>query len=132
MKRYVFYILLPVLFYPVYFTVANMLDTVLGEQQLVNGFYFDSRLILLETFVTDWLQSLPVMYAIMFLVILPAESLVNRVTSSQILLYMVVMLIIGALSYGVGFREVGLAINVMSILGMTVFYRLSKIFILKA
>ena len=131
MKRPVFYIVLPTLFYLVYFLVANSIDTLFGDQQLINWLTFDSRSILLKTFFNDWWQSLPVMYAIMFLLVMPAELLVGRLSLAAVLIYLVPPVVIGVLSYVIGFKELGLIINIISVLAMVVFYRLAKMLVFK-
>ena len=126
MKRYIYYICLPLLFYPVYFSVANFVDSVFGDQQLINWLYFDSRSILIKTFISDWVQSLPVMYAILFLLLLPVEYISKKIAASSAPLFFISMAIIAVLSYFAGFREIGLLINTAAMLCITAVYYFSK------
>lgn len=128
MKHFVYYVCLPVVFYPVYFLAANLIDSLLGDQQLINWIYFDSRSLLLKTFFKDWLSSLPVMYMIFYLLIMPVELLSRRFfNTSIILVYIVSLAVVTWGSYIAGFRELGLIINVSAAFFIITFYYLSQV-----
>ena len=128
MKRVLYYSFLPVLFYPIYFLAANSIDTLLGDQQLINWLYFDSRSALLKMFLKDWLSSLPVMYIIFYLIILPLELFFRKTFNTSILfVYISSLLIVSGGSYVVGFSELGLIINTLALFFMITFYYASKV-----
>ena len=128
MKYFLYYICLPVLFYPVYFLVANSIDSLLGDQQLVNWLYFDSRLVLLKTFFKDWLSSLPVMYMIFYLLIIPIELLSRKIfNTSMPLVYIASLAIITGGSYIAGFRGHGLIINAFTVFFIITLYYFSQV-----
>ena len=116
MKYLLYYICLPVLFYPTYFVVANTVDSIVGDQQLINWLYFDSRSVLLKTFFKDWLSALPKMFITFYLVILPIKFLSKKVfNSSRLAVYFSSLAIVIGGSYLLGFRELGLVINALAI-----------------
>lgn len=128
MKVFLYYICLPVLFYPVYFLVANLIDSLFGDQQLINWLYFDSRSILLKTFFKDWLSSLPVMYLFFYLLIIPIELLSRKIfNTSKLLVYIASLAIITGGAYFAGFREMGLIINASAVFFMITLYYLSQV-----
>lgn len=126
MKRLIYLVCLPVLFYPVYFTAANFIDTLFGGQQLINWLTFDSRSILLKTFVRDWLASFPVMYAILFLLILPVEFFSKKITEAPVLVIVLSMIIMAIISYAAGFGEAAIIINTTAVFFMVAIYYFSK------
>lgn len=118
---------LPLLFYPVYFLVANIIDSVWGDQQLINWLYFDSRSVLLKTFLSDWVSSLPAMYAIFYLLIVPVDFLSRKVLNSSILfVYVLSLVVVAGGSYFIGFRGYGLMINFIAVFFIITLYYLSK------
>lgn len=116
MRYFFYYICLPILFYPVYFLVANLIDSLFGDQQLINWLYFDSWSVLLKTFFKDWLSSLSVMYMIFYLVILPMELLSRKIfNTSMLFMYIASLAIVTVGSYIVGFKQFGLIINASTV-----------------
>ena len=116
------------MFYPVYFLVVNLIDSLLGDQQLINWLYFDSRPVLLKTFFKDWLSSLPVMYMIFYLLIIPIEFFSRKIfNTSMLLVYITSLTIVTVGSYIAGFRELGLIINTSAVFFIITFYYLSRV-----
>ena len=117
LKTTLIYAVAPALFYPIYFLIANIIDTILGEQLLLNWWQFDSRTTLFEIFLHDWLQSLPVMFGIFYLLILPVRYLLSRFNSHHLLTSAIICTILFcALSYLLGFRNQSLIVNSLSVL----------------
>ena len=116
------------MFYPVYFLVVNLIDSLLGDQQLINWLYFDSRPVLLKTFFKDWLSSLPAMYMIFYLLIIPIDFFSRKIfNTSMLLVYITSLTIFTAGSYIAGFREFGLIINTSAVFFIITFYYLSRV-----
>ena len=127
MKRLIYYIFLPTLFYPAYFLGANLIDSLIGDQQLINWMYFDSRSVLLKTFLKDWSDSLPVMYVIFFFLVKPLEIISGKFfNSSKLFVYIIATIIITVASYAIGFRELGLVINASVMILIVTFVYLSR------
>ena len=127
MKYFFYYICLPVLFYPVYFLVTNLIDALFGDQQLLNWLYFDSRSVLLKIFFNDWLSSLPVMYMIFYMLIIPVEFLSRKIfNASMLFVYIVSLAIITGGSYMAGFRDFGLIINASAVFFIITCYYFSQ------
>lgn len=117
MLRLLFLLLLPLLFYPVYFIAVNVVDSIAGDQQLINWLLFDSRHILFFTFLEDWLHSLPVMYGLFFLVIKPVMLLSEKILKvATLAVIMIVGVIVFAVSGALGFGGVGIFVNVFATL----------------
>ena len=128
MKYFIYYVCLPVLFYPVYFLVANLIDTLLGDQQLINWLYLDSRSALLKVFFKDWISSLPVMYLIFYLIIMPLEAIFGKIFKKSMLsVYIASLAIVTGVAYTVGFRELGLLINTATVFFIITLYYSSQI-----
>lgn len=111
-KSIIILALLPILFYPVYFGTTNIIDSLLGDQQLINWITFDSRSILINIFFRDWLDSLPIMYAISFIILIPlklAFDLFNKYSLTLITVFSTLIIII--LSSTAGFEGMGLLNN---------------------
>lgn len=126
-KHFLYYICLPVLFYPAYFLAANLIDTLLGDQQLINWLYFDSRSDLLKIFFKDWLSSLPIMYIIFYLLIMPIELFSRRILNTSMpFVYIASILIVAGGSSIVGFVGLGLIINSLAVFFMLTSYSVSK------
>ncbi len=131
--KYFYYLFLPVLFYPIYFLVVNITDTLVGDQQLINWLYFGYRSVLLQTFANDWLSSLPVMYAVFYILILPAALLSKRLFTATLVTlstYTILLVIVTAGSYMLGFRESGLIVNATSAFFMISLHLFSQAYLL--
>ncbi len=128
MKYFIYYVCLPVLFYPVYFLVANIIDTLLGDQQLINWLYLDSRSALLKIFIKDWISSLPVMYLIFYLIIMPLEAIFGKIFKKSMLpVYIASLAIVTGVTYTAGFRELGLLINTATVFFIITLYYSSQV-----
>ena len=121
------YFLLPLFFYPVYFAAVNIVDSIIGDQQLINWLYFDSKSQLLETFFMDWVSSIPVMYLVFFILIKPVDFLSNKyMNGSKSIVYLLTAVTVLLMSYLVGFREVALISNAIAVCSIIAFYYFSS------
>ena len=108
--------------------VANLIDSLLGDQQLVNWLYFDSRSVLRGVFFKDWLNALPVMYLIFYLLVMPVGLLSRKFFNASLLLvYIACIAIVAGCSYIAGFRELGLVINSLTVFFIITFDYFSKV-----
>lgn len=64
--------------YPLYFLVANTIDSLFGNGRLSLWLLFGSRSELLEIFSRDWAHSLPVMAAVLIGLVPPVHALLFR------------------------------------------------------
>ena len=118
---------MPLLFYPAYFLVANIIDSALGDQQLINWLLFDSRSLLLKIFFKDWFNSAPIMYIIFYLLILPLELFSRKFfNSSTLFVYFISLVVIAAGSYMTGFTGLALIINTLAVLSMIYLFYISQ------
>lgn len=77
-KNYSLIVLLPLTFYPAYFLISITLDSLIGEQNLINWIQFESKGELIKTFISDWHSSLLFMYGVFFILILPSHNIMHR------------------------------------------------------
>jgi hypothetical protein len=111
------YVLSPVLGYPLYFLVANAIDSLFGDRRLVQWLLFDSRRELLEIFLDDWAHSLPAMLAVSLGLIMPVHALLARFGRLSIIRFGgLVSTIMLVASWVVGFSPNGIAVNTLTAL----------------
>lgn len=128
--QFVVKLLVPLFFYPLYFLALNLVDSVFGDQQLINWLMFDSKSLLLKIFMDDWLNSAPVMYLFFFAVILPLDFMVRtQLKLSVVFVLLPSSLVVFLLSYWAGFRELALLGNVLSAIFAMGFFYSSKWFL---
>lgn len=65
------FLLLPVMLFPIFWFVATIVDWIFGDSSVLLRIQYDSKGKLLHEFLTDWLASLPVSIASVWLVLLP-------------------------------------------------------------
>lgn len=111
------YIIIPILIFPIYFVVANAVDSLFGSHNIINWLAFDSRTLLVKTFLNDWLEAFPVMFGIFYLIILPVNYFIRRISNWQITISAACCMgIIVLLSFLFGFRDAELIVH-----GITIF-----------
>ncbi len=117
------YVIVPTLFYPVYFAVVNAADSLFGTQTLINWLAFDSQSPLIKTFLKDWLSALPVMFGIFYLIVLPV-SYVTCIKHTHHGAYSLLgcLLITVLLSYLLGFRGLEIVVNGVAVLAFAGMY----------
>jgi len=127
-KSFSIYLFLPLLFYPAYFSVTNIVDSALGDQQLINWLTFDSHSLFLKVFFRDWVASLPMMYGILLIILLPLKSFLAYIGKySPALIIAASTLIAIVISIIVGFGWIATASNALSmILIASIFYITSQ------
>lgn len=117
------YVIVPALFYPVYFTVVNAADSLFGTRTLINWLAFEPQSPLIKTFLKDWLAALPVMFAIFYLIVLPVNYVIcikyTRHTAYSLVGCLVITVL---LSYLLGFRELEIVVNGVAILAFAGMY----------
>lgn len=117
------YVLIPALFYPLYFLIVNIIDSLLGEQQLINWLQFESHQLLLTTFLYDWLNALPVMFGIFYIIVLPTKYLMSKShLKNSLSLALICAGIAYLLSFMIGFRNLALLANSLSVFSFVIFY----------
>lgn len=63
--------------YPVYFTVGNVIDYLIGDQLLVTWLQQNSTSLLLRQIWSDWLRAMPVYLLCAFGLLLPAQLILQ-------------------------------------------------------
>ena len=122
-KTIVKYVLVPALFYPIYFIIANFIDSLFGNQHLIVWMQFESPSLLLNTFFKDWFSSLPTMFGIFYLLILPAIFLNTKFGFNRVLTRMIIPAALMCLfSYILGFGYLGIITNSLSVFMFVLFY----------
>ena len=117
------YIIVPLLFYPSYFIVANMIDMIFGEQILMTWFEFMPFTLLFDTFFKDWLNSLLIMFCIFYLLILPTYLFTKWIKiDSFIINALIAVILVLILSLMLGFDSQGLATNTISVVSFVFIY----------
>lgn len=80
------YVFFPLLGFPVYFVVANAIDSLFGEMQLITWLLFEPLSLLLRTIRNDWVHSIPAMFAVFLGLLLPVHAVLarlNRLTPAR-------------------------------------------------
>jgi hypothetical protein len=127
MRNLIYFLLLPLLFYPLYFLAVNIVDSIMGDQQLINWLYFDSKHKLLFTFINDWKSSLPVMYGVYLILVKPLHFLSSKLFFGSFWLeYILAIIIVVLASYLFGFREISLVANSFAIVIILFFVNISE------
>jgi len=123
-KSFSIQLLLPLLFYPAYFSVTNIIDSAFGDQQLINWLTFGSRSLLLTVFFRDWVASLPVMYGILFIILLPIKYFLGYIGKYSLMLIMISSTLVAiVISVSVGFGLLATSSNTLSMtLIASIFY----------
>ena len=117
------YIIVPTLFYPVYFVVVNVADSLFGTQSLINWLAFESHSQLIKTFLKDWQAALPVMFGIFYLIVLPVSYVTGIKYTRHIAHSLFGCLIITVLlSYLFSFRGLEIVVNGVAILAFAGMY----------
>ena len=71
----ILFVFLPVLVFPVFWTVATLIDWFVGDSDVVLRILYDSKGQLLREFLTDWISSLPFSTSMSWLVVFPVYYL---------------------------------------------------------
>jgi hypothetical protein len=85
-KMILVYVFFPLLGFPVYFVIANAIDSLFGEMQLITWLLFEPLSLLLRTILNDWVHSIPVMFAVFLGLLLPVHAVLarlNRLTPAR-------------------------------------------------
>ena len=124
------YVIVPALFYPVYFVVANIIDSLFGNQQLINWLEFDSHMLLLKTFFNDWLDAIPIMFLIFYILVIPVKILLSIMPLKKgiTLTHAIICAgILGLTSLFVEFGTLGVITNSISALFFVLLYQMTLI-----
>ncbi len=117
------YVIVPALFYPVYFAVVNAADSLFGTRTLINWLAFESQSQLINTFLKDWLAALPVMFGIFYLIVLPVSYVICIKYTRHSAYSLVGCLVITVLlSYLLGFRGLEIVANGVAVLAFAGMY----------
>lgn len=117
------YVIVPALFYPVYFAVANAADSLFGTRALLSWLAFESQSQLIKTFLKDWLAALPVMFGIFYLIILPVSYVMRKKFTRHTLFSLGAWLLIAVLlSYLFGFRGTEIVVHGVAVLAFAGLY----------
>lgn len=113
-KTILAYVILPVLGFPVYFVIANAIDSLFGEMQLIVRLLFEPQGVL-GIILNDWVDSIPVMFAIFIGLFMPLHALLagtGRLTAG--LFSGVVSAVMFIFSFAVGFSFNGVLANTLT------------------
>ena len=117
------YIIVPILFYPSYFIVANLIDMIFGQQILMAWIEFMPLTLLFDTFFKDWLDSLLIMFCIFYLLIVPIYFFTKRIKINNFRINALIAAVLMAiLSLTIGFNSQGLATNTISVVVFVFIY----------
>ena len=117
------YIIVPILFYPSYFIVANLIDMIFGQQILMAWIEFMPLTLLFDTFFKDWLDSLLIMFCIFYLLIVPIYFFTKRIKINNFRINALIAAVLMAiLSFTIGFNSQGLATNTISVVVFVFIY----------
>lgn len=123
LKATFIYFLIPVLFYPIYFIVANSVDSLVGNQQFMNWLQFESKTLLIKTILSDWVAALPIMFGLYYFMIVPVKLLAAKLNFKHpLIIALACVLLICVLSVILGFRNLGLITNGLSVFMFVLFY----------
>ena len=117
------YIIVPILFYPSYFIVANLIDMIFGQQILMAWIEFMPLTLLFDTFFKDWLDSLLIMFCIFYLLIVPIYFFTKRIKINNFRINaLIAAVLMSILSLTIGFNSQGLATNTISVVVFVFIY----------
>lgn len=115
------YLLFPILGFPVYFLIANAIDSFLGEMQLLTWLLFEPSTELLKTALKDWMHSIPVMFGVFIGLLLPVHVVLGRLKRLTPGVFGgVVSAVMFIFSYAVGFSLNGVMANTLTVLLLAV------------
>ena len=117
-KELFVFILSPLFFYPYWFGVAFLENTLIGNNSLYMWLQYDSKRSLFNLFISDWWSSLPSSYLVICLIFMPSYYLLKIINNysiySFILITSVESLIISL--YFIGYNLNALAISLFSVI----------------
>jgi hypothetical protein len=116
-KTILAYVIFPVLGFPVYFVIANAIDSLFGEMQLIIWLLFEPFSGLLTTTLTDWVDSIPVMFAVFIGLFMPVHALLARLERLTTSLFSgTVSAAMFIFSHAVGFSLNGVMANTLTVM----------------
>jgi hypothetical protein len=116
-KTILSYLVLPVLGFPVYFVIANAIDSLFGEMQLIVRLLFEPAPELLTITLNDWVHSIPMMFAIFLGLFMPVHALLARLGRLTAGLFSsAVSAVMFMFSYAAGFSINGVMANTLTVM----------------
>ena len=116
------YLFFPILGFPIYFVIANVIDSIFGEMQLLTWLLFEPLSLLLKITLKDWMHSIPVMFMVFIGLFLPVHlvlAMLNRLTPG--LFSGIVSAVMFIFSYAVGFSVNAIMANTLTVMLLAVF-----------
>ena len=111
-KLFILYVILPSLFFPLYFILVNAADSLIGTQSLLYTIDFENKKQLIKTFFEDWLLSLPIMFGLFYFMIVSIYYFTSKIKSNPVLITMVICIVLMVfITYLFGFRGTELVLN---------------------